>query len=95
MSRVFLPAILTGEHFRSDEWVCTRCRRSGVPRAVADGSTVVEVCLWLLFVLPGMAYSLWRLGRQRRLCRNCGSEALVPVDCRCGKALMAKEAVER
>lgn len=45
---------------------------------IASGSLILEMGLWILFIIPGLIYSLYRLASYRRGCRICGG-ALIPV----------------
>ena len=53
--------------------VCTRCGHEGHFDRKKQGSLRVELLLWLGFLLPGMVYSVWRLGTSRLVCGKCGS----------------------
>ena len=41
--------------------VCTVCGSVGFPKKVTPGSFLVELGLWIFFILPGVIYSVWRL----------------------------------
>lgn len=60
--------------------LCTTCLHQGAPKSVTRGSFLVEVALWLCFLLPGLIYSLWRLSTRRKACAACGGIALIPLD---------------
>jgi hypothetical protein len=45
-----------------------------------QGSIGTEVILWCFFLLPGLLYSLWRLGSSSNGCTKCGSNQLIPLD---------------
>lgn len=44
------------------------------------GSLVIEIILWLLMILPGAIYTVWRLTTKAPACRECGSRELIPPD---------------
>jgi hypothetical protein len=67
--------------------ICTRCGHQGNPTSETPGSFILEVFLWLMFIVPGVIYSLWRLSKRRKVCRSCGSPELVPLDSPRGKQL--------
>lgn len=50
----------------------------------------MEVLLWLLFLLPGLVYSLWRLMARRDVCGLCGAAELLPVESPRGRELAAR-----
>ncbi|GDY37681.1 hypothetical protein ACINB_35730 [Acidovorax sp. NB1] len=67
--------------------VCKDCGTVDEPKTVARGSMAVEIVLWLLFIVPGLIYSIWRLGSKHDACRACGSEKLLPVHTPAGRTL--------
>ncbi len=60
--------------------VCTRCFSAGKPKRVTRGSMLVELALWLCFLVPGLIYSLWRLTTRYDGCRVCGAAEVVPAN---------------
>jgi hypothetical protein len=68
--------------------VCTTCGHLGPTRMHTRGTIVLEILLWLLFLVPGLIYSLWRLSTRQRVCTACGGSALVPPDTPAGKRLV-------
>ena len=58
---------------------CLTCHSVGNPKTETRGSILIEIVLWLCFLVPGLVYSLWRLTTRRKVCRQCGSAQLVPV----------------
>jgi len=60
--------------------VCATCGHHGPTRANTQGSLAIELVLWLALLLPGLIYSLWRLGGRRQVCGSCGSDALIAAD---------------
>jgi hypothetical protein len=40
----------------------------------------MEVFLWLLFLLPGFIYSIWRLCARYQGCPMCGEKNLIPME---------------
>jgi hypothetical protein len=68
--------------------ICTNCGHTGNPTKHTRGSFLIELVLWLTFIVPGLIYSLWRLTTKERVCRKCGSSNLVPADTPRGRKLM-------
>ena len=62
------------------EVLCQACGTVGKPRVRNRGSSAIEIILWMLFLVPGFCYSLWRMGRKDKSCRTCRSSAVIPVD---------------
>ncbi len=59
---------------------CPNCGATGAPVTVARGSIGWEIVLWLLFLLPGVLYSVWRLTTRYRACPICAAPNMVPLD---------------
>ena len=62
----------------SVEIVCTSCGYAGKPETITKGSFLIEVILWLCFLIPGLIYSIWRLSSRYKGCPNCGQSTLIP-----------------
>ena len=71
------------------EMVCTACGSVGRPVRVTQGSFLIELALWLFFLLPGFIYSIWRLTSKHDACPKCGGKQLVPLDSPVGQKLIA------
>lgn len=67
--------------------ICTQCHSIGTPKTIARGSFWIEVVLWLLFLVPGLIYSIWRLTTKRKACQYCGASSLVPLSSPMGQKL--------
>lgn len=74
-------ALLRGLLFGSkgDVKHCLTCGHEGRTGKVTRGSFLIEVILWLCFLIPGLIYSIWRLGTRHEACTNCGSVSVVPL----------------
>lgn len=68
--------------------VCVLCHTAGKPKTEVRGSTITELLLWFMFIVPGVIYSLWRAGAAYKACRACGSSNLVPLDSPAGKSII-------
>jgi ribosomal protein L40E len=73
---------------RVDDVICQDCGTVGQPKKRIKGSLLVEFLLWCMMILPGLVYSIWRLTTKAKVCRACGSEALVPVGTPRGRLLV-------
>jgi hypothetical protein len=67
-------------HIPRGQMVCTNCGFVGNPRMTVQGSGCVELTLWLLLILPGLIYSVWRLSSKRPGCPKCGAPSMIPAD---------------
>lgn len=58
---------------------CTTCGAEGPGKTKARGSMLVEIVLWCFFLVPGLIYSVWRIGSKHKVCLTCGASSLVPL----------------
>lgn len=71
-------------------WICEACYSKVEGKKVyTPGSFGMELALWVLFILPGIIYSIWRLAGRYSGCPVCGHDRLVPADTPRGRALLA------
>ncbi|MCP1675437.1 hypothetical protein J2T57_002587 [Natronocella acetinitrilica] len=70
--------------------VCADCATVANPKRKPRGSMGVEIILWLLFIIPGLIYSIWRQSTYRATCPECGSDNLVPLNTPRGRKLAAE-----
>lgn len=54
------------------------------------GSLLIEIILWLAFIVPGLIYTVWRHTSRYAACSACGANELVPVTTPGGRELLAK-----
>jgi hypothetical protein len=59
---------------------CTTCGYFGKAKRRAKGSLTLEVVLWLVLIIPGAIYSLWRSFNIENVCEKCGSTNVIPAD---------------
>ena len=59
---------------------CTVCGTVDHAARFTKGSFLIELLLWLCFLVPGLLYSLWRVTSRYDGCAKCGAAAIVPVD---------------
>ena len=52
-------------------------------------SILIEIILWLCFLVPGLIYSAWRISKRHDVCPSCGGADLVPLGSPRGKELAA------
>lgn len=67
--------------------ICSNCGYMGQAKKVTKGSILIEIVLWLCFLIPGLIYSIWRLTSKHLACPKCGAQNLVPLDSPRGKKL--------
>lgn len=55
------------------------------PKTYIKGNLLIELVLWLCFLLPGFVYSLWRMTSRYEGCPDCGNPYLSKGGCRAAK----------
>ncbi|ACL71485.1 hypothetical protein Tgr7_0387 [Thioalkalivibrio sulfidiphilus HL-EbGr7] len=70
--------------------ICSRCGTANKARTHTRGSIFIEILLWLMFIIPGLIYSIWRLTTRGKVCGVCGSADLVPLTSPAGQELSAR-----
>lgn len=61
------------------EMYCDNCGSIGKPKTRTKGSFLIEVFMWLLLIVPGIIYSLWRLTSREKVCPACGAPNMIPT----------------
>lgn len=79
--------IMPGEQVR-DLFVCTACGYVGKRDRIKKGNLLVEIFLWLFFLVPGLIYSVWRLSSKYDVCPNCKKPSLIPASSPMGRKLI-------
>lgn len=72
------------------QFVCTSCGYVGRPKKITKGSFLMELVLWLCFLIPGLIYSMWRLITRTNGCPKCKGLNMIPSDSPIGKKLMVE-----
>lgn len=71
--------------------LCTTCGTIGPTKRLMKGSFVMELFLWMLFLIPGLIYSLWRLTTAHQGCRKCGGSNVIPLDSPVAQKFLAEQ----
>jgi hypothetical protein len=74
----------------SKKLVCTQCGYVGKPKGAIKGNTLIEIILWLFLIIPGLIYSIWRSSSRYKICPQCKSSTLIPVDSPRAKKIMSE-----
>ena len=61
----------------SKKYVCMECGCQRDPIKAKRGLLVIEIFMWLLYILPGVIYSIWRRVRTQEVCPNCLNPSIV------------------
>ena len=70
--------------------ICDSCGSADSGEKITPGSIGIEIILWLLFLLPGLCYSVWRLSAKKIVCKQCGSSELIPINTPKGYQMLKK-----
>ena len=61
------------------ELACSACHTViKKPKKHTKGSFLIEVILWISFIIPGLIYTIWRVSSRSNVCPECGSQNLIP-----------------
>ncbi|UWZ83476.1 hypothetical protein [Occallatibacter riparius] len=69
--------------------LCTQCGSQVWPKTITPGSFLMELLLWLLFLVPGVIYSIWRIASRYKGCPVCGGKSCIPLGTPAANAIMA------
>jgi len=58
-------------------YICMECSCQRDPVWVNRGWLFIEIIMWLLYILPGVIYSIWRRVRKQQVCPNCLNPTMV------------------
>lgn len=71
----------------SDKMICTTCGYVGYSERTINGNIGVEIFLWLIFLLPGIIYSIYRSSTKMDVCPKCKDPTMIPVTSPIGEKL--------
>ncbi len=71
--------------------ICSACGQVGDGKTKIKGNGLIEIILWLCFLIPGIIYSIWRSSSRHKICPSCGATNLIPVDSPIGKKLLVDQ----
>lgn len=63
---------------KKKEVFCPNCGNIGKAKMITKGSILIEIFLWILLIIPGLIYSLWRQTSKYKACAACGNESVIP-----------------
>ena len=73
------------------ELICKECGYVGHSIKITKGSMGMELLLWLVFLIPGLFYSIWRITSRYNGCPQCRSESMIPILSPVGQKLVAEQ----
>ena len=68
--------------------ICPHCGTKADPEMMVKGSLLIEIILWLCFIIPGLIYSLWRLSNKISVCPKCEQPGMIGADTPRGQLLV-------
>ncbi len=74
------------EPYKKNMMVCPNCGYIG--KGQVRGHILIELMLWLVYIIPGLIYSIWRLSAKRTVCPECGYHAMLSVHTRKGRIMV-------
>lgn len=77
--------------FNNKPLICTACGYVGKPQRITKGNTLIELILWLCFLLPGLIYSIWRLSSKYDACPKCKGASMIPTDSPVGQKVINEQ----
>lgn len=60
--------------------LCKDCLYEGVMVKHTPGYFLIELNLWLCFIVPGLIYTIWRVSSTHEVCPKCNGVNLIPID---------------
>lgn len=67
--------------------ICSSCGSIGAPVVITKGSFLIEVILWLTFLVPGLIYTIWRTTAKETVCAVCRKPTVVGIETPMGQKL--------
>jgi hypothetical protein len=77
------------------EWakrrICQECGDIGIPEKHMPGSLLLQIVLFLFWLLPGIIYTIYRIAATKTICPSCKTtEPMLPLNSPRGKKLFAE-----
>lgn len=77
------------------DFLCKSCGAVGPARRVTPGSFLLELILWLCFLVPGILYSIYRISLRHNACGNCLSRDIIPKDSPVAARMLSEKALTK
>lgn len=71
------------------EMICTACGNIGQPKKITKGFFIIEIVLWCFFIVPGLIYTVWRVGTRYTACPACKNPTMISLDSPIGRKMIA------
>lgn len=73
-----------------EKYICTNCGYQGRPITITRGGLGTEIILWILFIVPGLLYSMWRMSTKYSACPKCKKQTMISIDSLMGKKILSE-----
>lgn len=73
-------AVAQGRAERNGSLYCPACGTTSEGQTHTRGSILIEIILWLCFLVPGIIYSIWRLTTRQKVCPACKNPGVIPIN---------------
>jgi len=70
--------------------LCLNCHYTGRPKTKTKGSVLIELALWICFIVPGVIYSLWRVASRIKVCPQCQAVNMIPIESPAAQRVLSK-----
>ncbi len=70
---------------------CTHCGTIAAPKTHVRGAFLIEIVLWLCFIVPGLIYTIWRCTTSEKVCPACLTKCMIPLNSPKAKTAMAEK----
>lgn len=90
---VFFVAKTMWDGAHAEAMICTDCGTIGEGKDQVKGNVLVEIILWLCFIVPGLIYSIWRSSSKNKVCDACQGK-LIQLDTPRGQQLLKQFTTE-
>ena len=74
---------------KQPECICTHCHTRVTPEVHTPGSAGLELLAWIVFLVPGLLYSLWRRNARTLICPVCKAPNPIPLASPAGQQTVA------
>lgn len=78
-------------HIPGNLAVCQNCEEVGRVIIHMPGSNILEIVLFLCYLVPGIIYAVWRRQSKKQVCGACGSDRIVAAKTRVGLSIISSQ----
>ena len=75
---------------KDSEIICKNCGEVSNAIIKTKGSIIIEIFLYLFYIIPGVLYTLYRVTNKYPICQHCESKEIILRNKRVGESLYKK-----